>query len=215
MADSRSRRRKPRQKRQRGNTVRFPAGTKLIYPGHPSSRIYVLNSGQVRLLSSPKAIVELLTPGYFFGEKCFLAPRRRDQIAVTLSAGTATTYRRSELLSCLQRDRRFAGRLLKNLALRMDRYEQTIRDFVTERGERRLALLLSRFAPARPPSGWVRLPLRATNVELAAMVGMTKWRVSHFLNQFQRMGWLNRRRQELRIDREGLERFLAAGAGPA
>jgi CRP-like cAMP-binding protein len=159
-------------------------------------------------MNGPKAIVELVSPGHFFGEKSFLNPRRCDQFATTLSPVLATAYRRSELLDCVRRDLRFAGRLLKNLALRMDRYEQTIRDFVTEPCEFRLALLLSRFTPTRPPTGWVRLPIRATNMCLARMVGMTRWRVSHFLNEFLRMGWLSRREHELWINREGLKNFL-------
>jgi hypothetical protein len=40
------------------------------------------------------------------------------------------------------------------------------------------------------------------------MVGTTCWRVSHFLNDFQRLGWLNRRQSELLIYREGLKGFL-------
>ena len=194
----------------RGVSVHFPAGTKVFDSEHPSRGIYLLNSGRVRLSSGPKAIVDELTPGSFFGEKCFLTPRRSDAAATTLSPVVATVYRRSELLQRLQRDPLFARRLQKNLALRMDRCEQAIRDFVTEPAERRLARLLSRFTPARPASGWVRLPLRATNVELAQMVGTTRSRVSHFLNHFQRLGWLSRRAEGLWVHREGLNQFLAS-----
>jgi CRP-like cAMP-binding protein len=162
----------------------------------------------VQLRNGPEAIVDQLTAGDFFGEKCFLAPLRSDQVAAALLPVEATAYRKSELLHCLRRDPRFAGRLLKNLTFRLDRYENAIRDFVTEPAERRLARLLLRFMPTRPASGWIRLPLRATNVDLARMVGMTRWHVSHLLNHFQRLGWLSRRRKELLIHREGLKEFL-------
>jgi CRP-like cAMP-binding protein len=202
------------RKKAGGTLVQFPAGTQVFGPGRPARRVYFLNSGCVELTNGPRATVELVSPGHFFGEKCLLIRRQCDQIATTLSPVLATAYRRSELFDCLRRDLRFAGRLLRNLALRMDRYEQAIRDFVTERCELRLALLLFRFAPTRPPTGWVRLPIRATNIGLARMVGMTRWRVSHFLNEFQRMGWLSRREHELWINRGGLKNFLqAARAG--
>jgi CRP/FNR family cyclic AMP-dependent transcriptional regulator len=195
-----------------GISVHFPAGTKVFDPEHPSRRIYLLNAGRVRWSSGPEAIVDELAPGAFFGEKCFLTPRRSDSAATTLSPVAVTVYRRSELLQGLQRDPLFARRLLKNLALRLDRCEQAIRDFVTEPAERRLARLLSRFTPARPASGWVRLPLRASNVELAQMVGTTRSRVSHFLNHFQRLGWLLRRAEVLWVHREGLHQFLGSTA---
>ena len=208
MAGLLTKRRRVRGKKQGDTSFHFPAGTRLFDPDHPARRIYLLKSGRVQLSCGPKAIVEQLSPASFFGEKCFLAPYRSDQIATTLSPIVATGYRRADLLRCLQRDRRFAVRLLKNLTLRLDRCEQALRDFVTERADRRLARLLARFAPARPASGWVRLPLRATNVDLARMAGMTRWRVSHFLNHFQRLGWLSRGHQELWIRREGLKDFI-------
>ena len=201
-----------RQKKQRGTRRYFPAKTRIFAPSRPTHPIYQLNSGHVQLQDGPEAIVDQLNPGDFFGEKCFLAPRRSGQVAMAVSPVEATAYRKSELLGYLQRDPRFAGRLLKSLASRLDRYENTIRDFVSEPAERRLAHLLFRFMPTRPASGWIRLPLRATNIELARMVGTTRWRVSHFLNQFQRFGWLRRRRQELLIYREGLEEFIGPAA---
>jgi CRP-like cAMP-binding protein len=166
----------------------------------------------VQLRNGPETIVDQLAPGDFFGEKSFLAPNPSDQIATALKRVVATAYRKREVLHRLRTDPRFAAQFLKNLAFRLDRYENAIRDFVTEPAERRLARLLFRFMPARPASGWVRLPLRATNVELARMVGMTRWRVSHFLNYFQRLGWLSRRQQELLVYREGMTGFLESSA---
>lgn len=196
------------RKRGNGTSFHFSAGTKIFDPQHPCRRAYLLTSGRVRLFRGPGAIVEQLGANSFFGEVCFLSPRRSDQIATTLSSAAATGYRRSELLRRLQQDPRFAALLVKNLALRIDRCQEAIRGFVTEGAERRLARLLSRLAPSRRTSGWVRLPFRMTNVELAKMVGTTRWRVSHFLNHFQRLGWLSRQQDQLWIRREGLSEFL-------
>jgi len=101
--------------------------------------------------------------------------------------------------------------VLKNLALRLERYEETIRDLVTEPTERRLALALARLAPSRPSTGWVRLLWNPTNPELARIVGTTRWRVSHFLNHFQRLRWV-RRQEGLWVQREGLQGFLQSTA---
>jgi CRP/FNR family transcriptional regulator, cyclic AMP receptor protein len=205
---------KVRQRGQNGKQHHFPAGTKIFSPDHPTYRIYRLNSGRVQLRNGPEAIVDQLLPGDFFGEKYFLAPYPGDQDATALEPVEATAYRRLEVLHSLRTDPRFAGEFVKNLAFRLDRYENALRDFVTEPAERRLARLLLRFMPARPASGWIRLQLRATNLELAGMVGMTRWRVSHFLNHFQRLGWLSRRRQQLLIYYEGLREFLESPPRP-
>jgi CRP-like cAMP-binding protein len=122
-------------------------------------------------------------------------------------------FRGQELLDSMQRDRRFALRLLKNLALRLDRYEQAIGDFVTQKTESRLARLLSRLAPAKPASGWVPLKFSPTNPELARTIGTTRWQISHSMRHFQQLGWLQRR-PSLWVRREGLNEFLqSAGRG--
>ena len=122
-------------------------------------------------------------------------------------------FRKSEILDAVVRDRRFALRLLKNLALRLDGHEQALRLFVAERAERRLARLLLRLAPVRPASGWVPLRFSPSNPELARTIGSTRWRISHFMGRFQQLGWLQRR-PGLWIHREGLQEFLERPAAP-
>ncbi len=101
--------------------------------------------------------------------------------------------------------------LLKGLALRLDRYEQLLADFLAERIERRLARLLSRLTPAKPASGWVRLQFSPSNSELARTIGTTLWQVSHYMRRFQQLGWLQRR-PALWVHREGLDEFLESSA---
>jgi CRP/FNR family cyclic AMP-dependent transcriptional regulator len=160
-----------------------------------------------------EAIVDYLTPGNFFGEQCLLGPRHRGQIATSLSPVQVLAFRKSELLDLLQKDRRFALRLLKNFALRLDRYEQIIRDSVAEGAERRLARLLFRFMPPRSGSGWVRLQFNPSNPELAKTIGTTRWRIAHFMQKFHGMGWLDRR-PDLWVRTEGIREFLQSDPHP-
>jgi CRP/FNR family transcriptional regulator, cyclic AMP receptor protein len=191
----------------RSKSIDFPAGIALFDSGHPPRRIYLLRSGRIFLVNSRGAIVDYLAPGNFFGEKCLLGSRYQDQIATSRSPVQVQAFRKSELLDLAQQDRRFTLRLLKNLALRLDRCEQALADFVVERIERRLARLLSRLAPARPRSGWVRLQFSPSNAELARTIGTTRWQISHYMRRFQQLGWLQRR-SGLWIHREGLNEFL-------
>ena len=187
--------------------VHFSAGTNVFDVDHPCSRIYLLRIGRVRLSRGREAVLAHLNPGTFFGEECLLSPRQRCQSAQCISPITVSSFRVSELLDRVQHDRRFALRLLKNLALRLDRCGQTIWDFVTEPAERRLARLLLRLAPGRPAFGWVRLLFSPTNAELARTIGTTRGRISYFLRHFRQLGWLERR-PELWIRREDLREFL-------
>jgi CRP-like cAMP-binding protein len=161
----------------------------------------------VQLARGREAIVDYLTPGDFFGEQCLLVPPHRSQIAISLSPVRVEIFSKSQLLNLLQKDRRFAMRLLKNLAVRLNWYEETIRDSIADRAERRLARLLFRFIPRHAGPGWVRLQFSPSNPELAKTIGSTKWRVAHFMRRFQQMGWLDRR-PDLWVRTEGIEEFL-------
>jgi CRP/FNR family transcriptional regulator, cyclic AMP receptor protein len=192
----------------KGQTVSFPAGANLFDLDHLPRRMYLLNAGQVRLAGSNGVIFDHLKRGCFFGEKALLESEPGKYAATALSPVEAIAFRKSDLLGEWRRNPNFALRLVKDLALRLARYEELISDLVSEKTEIRLARVLLRAAPARPGSGWVRLPFRFTNVELAQMVGSTRWRISHLLNRFQRLGWL-RREQGLWIEREGILLYLA------
>ena len=186
----------------------FPAHTKLFDLERPPRRVYLLRSGRVLLACGRRTIVDYLSPGNFFGEQCLLGPGYQHQIATCLSPVQVSTYRKSDLLDLLRKDRRFALRVLKNLALRLNRYKKNRRDFVAERAERRLALLLFRFVPSRANSGWVRLEFSPTNTEIAKTIGSTRWQVAHFMRHFQQLGWLERR-PDLWVHCETLGAFLA------
>ena len=95
----------------------------------------------------------------------------QDQIATSRSPLKVNAFSKSELLDRLQLDRRFALRLLKDLALRLDRCEQAPGDLVMDRTEWRLARLLCRLVPANAVSGWVALRYSPTNPELARTIG--------------------------------------------
>lgn len=192
---------------RKSKSIDFPAGIAFFDIDRSSHHVYLLRSGCIQLTNSRGAIVDYLVPGDFFGEKCLLGSPYQNQIGTSRSPVQVHAFRKSELLDRMQRDRRFALRLMKNLALRLDRYEQVLADFVAERTERRLARLLSRLAPVRPASGWVRLQCSPSNSELARTIGTTRWQISHYMGRFQRSGWLQRR-PGLWVHREGLKEFL-------
>lgn len=199
-------RRKPIAK---GQAVSFIEGANLLDATLYPRRIYVLNSGQVRLASSTGVIFDHLKRGSFCGEKLFLTADNGKQAATALTPVEATAFRKADLLAEWRRDPSSALRLVKDLVMRLERYEELIGDLVNEKTDIRLARLLLRTAPPRPATGWVQLPFPFTNVELAKMVGTTRWRVSHLLSRFQRLGWL-RRERDLWLHREGILEYLAA-----
>lgn len=206
MPDALTRRHKEPWKK--AQTVSFSQGASVFEGPHKPRHIYMLNAGQVRLTGRNGVIFDHLKRGGFFGESALLETGSHNQGAIALSNVEAVAFRKQDLEAICQRDSAFGMRLVKELAARLGRYEELISDLVTEQAEMRLVRLLMRTAPPRPAHGWVKLPFRFTNVELAKMVGTTRWRISYLLNRFQRLGWL-RRDNELWLHREGVQEYMA------
>ena len=202
-----------RVSRESGRTeafVNFPPRTPIFDSDHPRRQIYLLRSGHVQVSTGREAIIDHVRPGDFFGEDMFLS-ERPSSTAKALTSIKAAVFGRSELLDRVQHDRRFALRLLKNLAGRLEARARTIRDFIVEPAERRLAWFLFRQTPAIAAQGWVRLRFSPSNSEMARTIGTTRSRISQFMGRFQRSGWLERR-PEIWIRREGLRDYLGAAA---
>jgi CRP-like cAMP-binding protein len=203
-----------RKRRTRGQATgenRFPAGTKIFSEELPCSRMYLLRKGRVQISIGKQAILDYLSARDFFGEQVFLRPERRRQTAQTVAPVSVSAFRIADLLDRIQKDRRFARRLITNLVVRLEARGEVIRDFVTEAAEQRLARLFLRLIPARNGSGWVRLRFNPSNAEMARTIGTTRARIAYFTGRFRRLGWLERR-PELWVNREGLLEFLQLDA---
>ena len=72
----------------------------------------------------------------------------------------------------------------------------------------------SRWHMRHGTGGWMRLPWNPTNSDLAKMVGITRWSVSHFLSHLRELG-LIRRHNGLWIHREALETFVRSKGAAA
>jgi len=183
-----------------------PSGTELFGADQAPRGLYLLRSGHVRLIGVDKVLLDNLNAGSVFGEKSLLGhPVLRRQTAVALSPAKVTLFKKAGLKVQLHEDAHFATRTMKALALRLEEYEQLIRDFVREPAERRLAYLLLRIAPKR--HGWVKIPFSLTNPDLSNMVGASRWRISNLLSKFQKRGLL-RRHPGLWVQREAMRKHL-------
>ncbi len=199
--------RRARKKVSSGSVQEFPPRALLFDAAHPAPKVFLVRSGWVQLLTRDDAIVDCLGPGAVFGERSFLGRPANNLSARALTAVRVTAFEKSQLLDRLQRDRRFALRLLRAFATRTHRYEQVIADFIADPAEIRLARLLARALPSRPASGWVRLPYQLSHRALAKTIGTSRWRIALFMRRFRESGWL-RREDGLWIERSGLRRFL-------
>jgi CRP-like cAMP-binding protein len=168
LARSLTRRRRKKALNGSKDPVTVQRGALLFDFGHPCRRLYLLRSGSVQVSADHEAALDLLAPRAFLGQQCLLPAVRVTEVPKTVSRARLSAFVRSEARRRLFGDQRFALKLARSLARRLEG-----------------------LVPPRPARGWARLQGSLSN-PARKVVGTTRERVSHFLNEFEQPGWLRR-----------------------
>jgi CRP-like cAMP-binding protein len=138
-----------------------------------------------------EAIVGILDAGEFFGEGCLAGQPSRMATAVAMTDCTLDKIEKSLMVRMLHEQPDVSELFVTHLLSRNIRYEADLIDQLFNSSEKRLArilLLLSNFGKesrAEPVLPGV------SQDSLAQMVGTTRSRVSHFMNKFRKLGFID------------------------
>jgi CRP/FNR family transcriptional regulator, cyclic AMP receptor protein len=180
----------------RGKTVaEYSADRSIFQQGQPADSIFYLRKGEVKLSvrsqQGKEAIVATLGAGEFLGEGCLAGQPLRMASATTITNCSLFCIEKSRMLRMLHEKRDISELFIAHLLSRNIRYEADLVDQLFSSSERRLArvlLLLAHFG--KEGRAEVVLPQISQN-NLAQMVGTTRSRVSHFMNRFRKLGFVN------------------------
>jgi CRP-like cAMP-binding protein len=131
-----------------------------------------------------------VSPGEFFGEGCLAGQPLRMATAISVGDCTITRVEKPVMARLLHEDHGLTEMFVTHLLSRITRYEADLVDQLFNSSEKRLArilLLLSRFGKESTAE---RVPSGINQENLAQMVGTTRSRVSHFLNRFRKLGFI-------------------------
>jgi CRP-like cAMP-binding protein len=175
----------------------------LFSQGSRAETVFYIHEGIVALnyvsRQGKEAIVAILTPGSFVGERCLTGCPVRIETATALCDGTVASFGRKMMLTTLSRNPDLAEKFIGYLIRRNARLECDLIDKLINSSEKRLARLLLLLVPAGED---LRTQEAVTNVNqdmLAHMIGMTRTRVSFFMNKFRRLGFIDYDKAGLRV----------------
>jgi CRP/FNR family cyclic AMP-dependent transcriptional regulator len=184
------------QKRLRaGKTVRNYGNNEIVFSqGDSADDLFYILSGTVKLTAvstnRKKAIIAFLQQGSFFGEGCLAGQALRICTARSIGRSNITSLRKDSTVRTLRRDPQFAKLFLEYLLSRIIRMEEDLVDQFFNFSERRLArvlLLVGEITKESKPES----PLKVSQSTLAEMVGTTRARISKFMNEFKRKGFVS------------------------
>jgi CRP/FNR family cyclic AMP-dependent transcriptional regulator len=178
-----------------GSAARDYQKTQAVFTqGDRADAVFFVQRGKVKLTvlsrQGKQAVIALLGPGDFFGEGCLAGQPVRMATATAMTESAIVRLAKQTMIRALHRDTVFSELFTTYLLSRNIRMEEDLVDQLFNSSEKRLArilLLLANFGKEGHPEPVVP---KISQETLAEMVGTTRSRISHFMNKFRKMGFV-------------------------
>lgn len=188
----------------------------LYLPGDPSSNVYLLKKGRVKIANSApsgkEVTFDILEPGEVFGELEVLEDAPRSTSAETLDDTLICVIPRKDFDQYLAMHPNVTVKLTKLIGLRLRKIQSRVEDLVFRDVPARLAHLLvelSKSDGVKEGNG-IRLKAKLTHQEMANLIGCSRETVSSTLGQFRDDGLVRLDGRTITIvDEKGLSRVFA------
>ncbi len=167
----------------------------IFAQGDAADALFYIQSGKVRLTvvsnNGKEATIGILGEGDFFGEGCLAGQPLRMAAATSMTDCELLRIEKKAMMQALHREHALSDMFVAYLLTRNIRYEEDLVDQLFNSSEKRLArilLLLAHFGKEGVPTTVIPAISQET---LAEMVGTTRSRVSHFMNNFRKLGFVD------------------------
>jgi CRP/FNR family cyclic AMP-dependent transcriptional regulator len=179
----------------RGKTdLEYGENRKIFIQGQAADSIFFLLQGKVKLsveAEGKEAIIATLGSGEFFGEGCLAGQPLRMATAVSVGDCTLSRVEKSAMMRMVHEEQGLAEMLFTHLLSRNIRYEADLVDQFFNSSEKRLARILLLLSHFGKESSTETVVPGINQENLAQMVGTTRSRVSHFMNKFRKLGFID------------------------
>jgi CRP/FNR family transcriptional regulator, cyclic AMP receptor protein len=175
--------------------VEYGPDRRVFDQGQAAECIFYIRKGKVKLSvvsqHGKEAIVATLNAGEFLGEGCLAGQPLRMATATTVADCNLYRIEKQVMQRMLHEKHEISQLFVTHLLSRNTRYESDLVDQLFNSSEKRLArilLLLAHFG--KESKSELVLP-GVSQDSLAQMVGTTRSRVSHFMNKFRKLGFID------------------------
>jgi CRP-like cAMP-binding protein len=179
-----------------GKTVlEYGADRTIFTQGDSAESVWYLLKGKVKLAvtsqQGKEAIVTVLGGNEFFGEGCLAGQPFRMATAMAVTDCTLYRIEKSLMVRLLHEQHGIAELFIMHLLSRNIRFEGDLVDQLFNSSEKRLARILLLLAHFGKESRTETVHPGINQEHLAQMVGTTRSRVSHFMNKFRTLGFID------------------------
>jgi CRP/FNR family cyclic AMP-dependent transcriptional regulator len=170
-------------------------GVVLFRQGDTADAVFYVKKGKIKVTvvsaHGKEAIVAILGADEFLGEGCLIGQPKRLSTATAMTECVTMRVEKAEIVRVLHDEPAFSQMFVSHILARSARIEEDLVDQLFNSTEKRLArllLLLANFGKEGRPEPIIA---KITQETLAEMIGTTRSRVSHFMNKFRQLGFIN------------------------
>ena len=174
---------------------RYQKGQIIFAQGDAADAVIYIKKGKIKVTvvsrHGKEAVVAILGPDEFLGEGCLIGQPRRLATATAMTECVTMRVEKAEVLRVLHDEPAFSQMFIAHILARNARIEEDLVDQLFNSTEKRLArvlLLLANFGKTGRPEP---IAAKISQETLAEMIGTTRSRVSHFMNKFRRLGFID------------------------
>lgn len=167
----------------------------IFSQGDDADTVFYIKRGKVKLTVVSKqgkeAVIALLGADEFLGEGCLIGQPKRLATATAMTECVTMRVSKSEISQVLKDEPAFSQMFISHILARNVRVEADLVDQLFNSTEKRLArllLLLANFGKEGKPEPIIA---KISQETLAEMIGTTRSRVSHFMNKFRGLGFID------------------------
>jgi CRP/FNR family cyclic AMP-dependent transcriptional regulator len=180
----------------KGRVVATHQTKQIIFAqGDAADSVIYIKSGKVKMTvvsqHGKEAVVAILGADEFLGEGCLIGQPKRLATAMAMTECVTMRVEKTEIMRVLHDEPTFSQMFVSHILTRNARVEEDLVDQLFNSTEKRLArvlLLLANFGKEGRPEPIIA---KISQETLAEMIGTTRSRVSHFMNKFRDLGFIN------------------------
>jgi len=176
-------------------SLEYGANRSIFRQGDPADSVFYLRQGKVKISvtsqQGKEAIVAILNSGDFIGEGCLAGQPLRIASATALTDCSLAKIEKPLMARMLHEQHDISELFVTHLLSRNIRYEEDLVDQLFNSSEKRLARILLLLAHFGKESRSETILPSINQENLAQMVGTTRSRVSHFMNKFKKLGFVD------------------------
>jgi CRP-like cAMP-binding protein len=172
----------------------YSKGQSVFTQGEPSDAVFYIQSGKVKVTviseQGKEAVIAFLDTGDFLGEASLRGQPQRVSSATATAPSVIARVDKSFMAKTLRHQSKFSEMFTAYLLGRTVRVEEDLVDQLFNSSEKRLARALLILANVGKEGRPEPIVPRVDQGTLAEMIGTTRSRVSHFMNRFREMGFI-------------------------